>query len=108
MQPLEVVCKRDCDPILKNFQNAPTRKTVVQANLCLMQFIITRRRRILLRRIARRHLIISSTRINKDFRLLHRHTFSFYKTKKSGGSDSPLLTRPPSPVSQGHLSVLRV
>ena len=102
-----LLCKRACNPNSKSFQYAPTRKTIVQANLRLMQFIITGRRRILLRRITRRYLIISPTRINKDFRLLHRHTVSFYKTKKSGGTGLPLPNRPPSPVSQGHLSVLR-
>jgi hypothetical protein len=78
------VCVSELAIQFKKSQDAPTRKTIVQANLRLMQFIITGRRRIRLRRITRRHLIISPTRINKNFRLFHRHTFSFYNNKKAG------------------------
>ena len=64
IQPLWCGCERVQVYIIKHSQDAPTRKTIVQANLRLMQFIITGRRRL------RRHFIISPTRINKDFRLL--------------------------------------
>lgn len=52
IQPLWVVCVNEiATQCLKNLQDAPTRKTIVQANLRLMQFIITGRRRIMLRGI---------------------------------------------------------